>query len=140
MGSDGKAARKALRSAIESWFWRATLPPPAAPEANEVGDEAPVRSVRTELSSTLFSGEPADWVRYLDAVGDARYEKDVRVAVHLEAGLGLLVFEPETENSRWLAELLNFGFKELAQRLAPRPHVLKVFRELIFENEANRHA
>jgi hypothetical protein len=140
MGSDGKAARRALRSAIESWFWRATLPPPAAPEAKEVGDEAPVRSVRTELSSTLFSGEPADWVRYLDAVGDARYEKDVRVAVHLEAGLGLLVFEPETENSRWLAELLNFGFKELAQRLAPRPHVLKVFRELIFENEANRHS
>lgn len=140
MGSDGKAARKALRSAIESWFWRATLPPPGAAEANEANEEAKQRSVRTELSSTLFSGEPADWVRYLDAVGDARYEKDVRLAVHLEASLGLLVFEPETENSRWLAELLNFGFKELAQRLAPRPHVFKVFRELIFENEANRRS
>jgi hypothetical protein len=135
MGSDGKAARKALRSAIESWFWRATPPPPPT-----VAEEAPVRSVRTELSSTLFSGEPADWVRYLDAAEDARYEQDVRIAVHLEANLGLLVFEPETEDSRWLAELLSFGFRELAQRLAAKPHVFKVFRELIFENEANQRS
>jgi hypothetical protein len=137
MGSDGKAARKALRSAIESWFWRATLPPPP----QEPSEDTPTtRGVRTELSSTLFSGEPADWVRYLDATEDARYEKDVRIALHLEASLGLLVFEPETESSRWLAELLSFGFRELGERLTPRPHVLKVFRELIFENEANRHS
>ena len=136
MSSEGKAARRALRSAIESWFWRATLPPPS----REVAVDAPARSIRTELSSTLFSGEPADWVRYLDAEEDARYEKDVRIAVHLEAKLGLLVFEPETEDSRWLAELLGFGFRELGQRLAKKPHVFDVFRELIFENEANQRS
>ena len=135
MGNDGKAARRALRSAIESWFWRATLPPP--PPAEEVGVDAPPRSIRTELSSTLFSGESAEWVRYLTAGEGARYEPGVRIGVHLERSLGLLVFEPETEDSRWLAELLSFGFRELAQRLAAKPHVLKVFRELIFENEAN---
>ena len=140
MGGDGKAARRALRSAIESWFWRATLPPPGPAAPSEATEEASIRSIRTELSSTLFSGEPADWVRYLDAAEGARYESDVRVAVHLEASLDLLVFEPETESSRWLAELLSFGFKELTQRLAPRAHVFKVFRELIFENEANQRS
>ncbi len=134
MGSDGKAARRALRSAIESWFWRSTVPPPGATE------EAPALSIRTELSSTLFSADPTEWVRYLSAQESTRFERDVRIAIHLEASLGLLVFEAETEASRWLAELLNFGFRELAQRLAEKPHVLKVFRKLIFENEANQRS
>src|SRR5882724_6972901 len=130
MGSDGKAARKALRSVIESWFRRAPPPPERADEKNG--------RVRTELSSTLFSAEPTEWVRYLGATDDARYEPDIRISVHLESELGLLVFEPETDESRWLAELLGFGFRELGRRLAAKPHVLKVFRQLVFENEANR--
>jgi hypothetical protein len=133
MGSDGKAARRALRSAIESWFWRAPPPPDRAEETQR-------RSVRTELSSTLFSADPTDWVRYLDAAEDVRYESDIRIAVYLEPGLSLLVFEPETEASRWLADLLRFGFQELAVRLAAKPHVYKVFRELILENEANQRS
>ena len=133
MGSDGKAARKALRSAIESWFWR-TPPPP------ERAEEASGRSIRTELSSTLFSADPADWVSYLNAPESVRYDSDVRISVYLESGLGLLVFEAETEASRWLAELLRFGFQELGQRLAAKPHVLKVYRELIFENEGNQRS
>ncbi len=133
MGSDGKAARRALRSAIESWFWRSPPPPDRA-------EEAQGRGIRTELSSTLFSADPADWVGYLNAPEGSRYQSDIRIAVYLESSLGLLVFEPETEASRWLAELLGFGFRELTQRLAAKPHVLKVFRELIFENDANRHS
>ncbi len=137
MGNDGKAARRALRSAIEAWFWRAALPPPPP---QEVLADTPLRSIRTELSSTVFSGEPSDWVAYLHASEDARYERNVRIALHLEPELGLLAFEPETEDSRWLADLLGFGFRELSQRLAAKPHVFKVFRELIFENEANRRS
>src|ERR1041384_2118918 len=60
MASDGKAARRALRSAIEGWFWRAAF---AEPEA--VATNAPVPSIRTELSSTVFSGDARDWVHYL---------------------------------------------------------------------------
>lgn len=133
MGSDGKAARRALREAIESWFGRG----PAQPEHAE---EAPARSIRTELSSTLFSADPGAWVRYLSAPQETRYESDVRIAVHLDSRLVLLVFEPETEESRWLAELLSFGFRELAQRLASKPQVLKVFRQLVFDNEANQRS
>ncbi|MDF3064914.1 MAG: prkC 27 [Polyangiaceae bacterium] len=133
MGDDGKAARKALRSAIESWFGRAPLPPQRAEELH-------ARSVKTELSSTLFSGEAAEWVRYLGASAEARYEPDIRIAVHLQPSLGALLFAPETEESRWLAELLSFGFRELSRLLAAKPHVLKVFRELVFENEANRRS
>jgi hypothetical protein len=131
MGSDGKAARKALRSVIESWFRREPAPP-------ERAEELQGRSIRTELSSTLFSADATEWVRYLGATEDARYEPDLRISVHLESQLGLLVFEPETEDSRWLAELLSFGFRELSRQLLAKPHVLKVFRQLVFENEANQ--
>ncbi|RYZ05617.1 MAG: hypothetical protein EOO73_19190 [Myxococcales bacterium] len=133
MGNDGKAARKALRSAIESWFGRAPSPPQRAEELH-------ARSIKTELSSTVFSGAPAEWVRYLSASEETRYASGPRVSVHLEPALGVLAFEPQGEDSRWLAELLGFGFRELAQRLSQKPHVLKVFRALVFENEANRRS
>ncbi len=60
-------------------------------------------------------------MHYLNAPEESRYESDVRISVYLESGLGLLVFEPETEDARWLAELLSFGFRELSQRLAAKP-------------------
>jgi len=126
MGSDGKAARKALRSVIESWFRRE----PASPERAE---ELQGRSIRTELSSTLFSADATEWVRYLGATEDARYEPDLRISVHLESQLGLLVFEPETEDSRWLAELLSFGFRELSRQLVAKPHVPAVRHRVIVE-------
>jgi hypothetical protein len=133
MASDGKAARRALRSAIESWFWRSTAPEPALAEA------APSPTVRTELSSTVFSGDARDWVNYLQLGEERRYELDVVVAIHLQPDLHLIAFEPETEPSRWLGELLTFGFRELMRRLEAKPHVLKVFRQLVFDNKANRN-
>jgi hypothetical protein len=133
MGSDGKAARKALRSAIQSWFGR-------APSSPLHPDEPAAHSIRTELSSTVFSGDSAAWVRYLGTSEDARYEAEVRVAVRLETERGLVVFEPENEASRWLAELLSFGFRELSRRLARKPHAFKVFKQLVFDNEANRRS
>ena len=132
MGSDGKAARRALRSVIEAWFWRAALPDP--PDA----EDAPARSIRTEISSTVFSGDARAWVHYLQTPEERRYEADMAVAVHLQPELRLIVFEAETEQARWLAELLTFGFRELTRRLEPKPHVLKVFRQLVFDNDANR--
>lgn len=131
MGSDGKAARKALRSAIQSWFGR-------APSSPLHIDEPASHSVRTELSSTVFSADSAAWVSYLGTSEDARYEADVRVAVRLHTERALVLFEPENETSRWLAELLSFGFRELSRRLSRKPHAFKVFRQLVFDNEANQ--
>jgi len=50
MGNDGKAARKALRSAIESWFLRATMPPPPP-------EPAVLTGIRTRGYSVKFTGE-----------------------------------------------------------------------------------
>jgi hypothetical protein len=132
MASDGKAARRALRSAIEGWFWRAAFTDP-----EPVQTDPPVPSVRTELSSTVFSGDARDWVHYLQLPEAQRYDPDIVVAVHIQPELHLIVFEAETEPSRWLADLLSFGFRELARRLEDKPHVLKVFRNLVFDNPAN---
>src|SRR6478752_2770796 len=134
MASDGKAARRALRSAIESWLWGASVPEPT------LSEDTPVPTIRTELSSTVFSGDARDWVTYLQLSEELRYEPDVVVAVHLQPELHLIVFEPETEQSRWLADLLSFGFRELARRLEAKPHVLKEFRHLVFDNPDNRNA
>lgn len=138
MASDGKAARRALRSAIESWFWRSSVPDVEA-ELTPTGD-LPTPSIRTELSSTVFSGDARDWIHYLNLSEEARYEADVAVAVHLQPELHIIVFEPESGQARWLADLLTFGFRELARRLENKPHVLKVFRQLVFDNPANRTA
>lgn len=131
MGTDGKAARRALRSAIEAWFWRTS-----APTSSEEG--APPRSIRTELSSTVFSGDAQAWVRYLQMSEDVRYELGIAVTVHLQPELRVIAFEPETEESRWLSDLLTFGFRALTRRLEQKPHVSKVFRQLVFENRANQ--
>lgn len=135
MASDGKAARRALRSAIEGWFWRTTFP-----GQESIVADAPVPSVRTELSSTVFSGEARDWVHYLQLPEERRYEPDLGVWVHIQPELHVIVFEADTEPSRWLAELLTFGFRELGRRLENKPHVLKIFRNLVFDNPANQQA
>lgn len=137
MASDRKAARRALRSVIESWFWRAPLP---EPEPESAAGEGRASSVRTELSSTVFSGDARAWVRYLQLTEQERYEPGLAVAVHLQPELGVTAFEAENEASRWLEELLSFGFRELVHRLEAKPHVAKVYRQLLFENRANHGA
>jgi hypothetical protein len=135
MSSNGKAARRALRSALEAWFFGASE---GAPEP-ALGGAAPT-PVRTELSATLFSGNAQDWVAYLQASEAQRYEPDVAVTVHLQPDLHLLAFEAENAESQWLAELLQIGFRELTRHSRERPHVAKVFRELIFANVANQRS
>jgi hypothetical protein len=131
VGKKEEAARLAVRAALDSWNWR----PPQnreeqAPSSMRSGGRS--SNIRTELSTTVFSAEPEDWVRYLQLPLGERYQSDVKVHVHLQRAWRLIAFEAENEQSRWLAELLDEGVRRAHHRLEPKPHVLRAFDELVF--------
>lgn len=133
MSSNGKAARRAMRSVLEAWLWGE-----ADASASEPKQDKPARRVQTDRSATLFSGDAAEWVAYLHASEERRYERGLGVAVHVQADPSLIAFEAENADSEWLANLLRVGFRELERLSREKPHVAKVLRGLIFENVANR--
>lgn len=130
-GKKEEAARLAVRAALDSWNWR---PPPNGDELapGSLRSAARAPSIRTELSTTVFSAEPEDWVRYLKLPLSERYQPDIKVHVHLQRDWRLIAFEAESEHSKWLAELLEAGIRFAHQRLEPKPHVLRAFDELVF--------
>ena len=89
---------------------------------------------RTEFSATVFSGDVADWVRYLGTAAEARYERGIGVRVHLQPELHLVAFEPEGDDSRWLAELLQRALGLVRSHAERKPNVLALLDELLFTN------
>lgn len=92
----------------------------------------PVPSVRTEFSTTVFSGTPAEWVRYLGTSVGARYEPGVEVNVHLQDERHGIHFEPVNPESEWLANVLGRGLTLTRDRLGHKPNVVHALEELMF--------
>src|SRR6185369_7593539 len=108
----GDAVRQAVRDALASWYG----PPPSAPPAGRRSPRAWSQTgVRTELSTTVFSSDPEEWVRYLTLPFHERFVPDIRVLVHRHRALKLVAFEPEHESSQWLATLLDDGLRAVRQ-------------------------
>ncbi|MFZ5891126.1 MAG: hypothetical protein ACOY0T_08750 [Myxococcota bacterium] len=128
------AANQALLAALDSWNWR----PPPNPDAVPSVESAAARGLRTESSVTVFSGDLPEWVRYLSLGAEHRCEPNMVVRVHVQAELRLLVFEPENEDSRWLAEILNSSFRRLSKRVEDKSHVARALNQLLFEGKAPR--
>ncbi|HET7543721.1 MAG TPA: hypothetical protein VFK05_27800 [Polyangiaceae bacterium] len=124
-----EAVQQALQAALDSWNWR----PPPSPASDAV-QETPEAGVQTELSTTVFSGEAKEWLRYLSIPPSARFEPDLRVRVHFQADFSMIAFEAENDDSRWLADLLALGMRRVRKRLEDKPKVLQVFEDLLFRN------
>ena len=125
-----EAVHQALQAALDSWNWR-------TPSPHVVGhpSEAVVEpGLRTELSTTVFSGEAREWLRYLNLPPATRFETDISVRVHFQPELKIAAFEAETDESRWLADLLALGLRRARKRLEDKPKVLSVFDDLLFGN------
>lgn len=125
-----EVVHQALRAALDSWNWR----PPSPHVAGHPSEAATEPGLRTELSTTVFSGEAKEWLRYLRLPTHLRFEPEIAVRVHLHADLRVAAFEPENEDSRWLADLLVTSLKKVRKRLEDKPKVLNVFDELMFAN------
>jgi hypothetical protein len=134
-----EAVQQAIHAALDSWDWR---PPSSRESFGDLARAAPTVSkiVQTELSSTLFSGEPEEWVRYLRMTREQRYEPGLEVHAHLHPELRVIAVDPVNEDSEWLAELLDRGVRLLRDRLDDKPQVRRALDELIFENASNRDA
>ncbi len=126
-------AEASLQAVIQGWDRRA--PSLLDSAAGLTGAES-VRASGppTEFSATVFSGEAADWVTYLSTPVAARYERGVGVRAHLHPELRLVVFEPENEDSRWLAELLDKVLKWVIERAERKANVKALLDELLFAN------
>lgn len=93
--------------------------------------------VKTSYASTVFSGQPAEWVRYLDLRHAERYDSPIYIDVHLSDRA--LAFAAASDVSRELAAHLSQAFDELQQTLRGKPaFVGKAFERAIFGNPSNR--
>lgn len=122
------AVHQALQAALDSWNWR----PPSPHVVGHQSETILLPGLRTELSTTVFSGEAKEWLRYLSMSAASRYEPDLCVRVHLHPDLRVVAFEAENEESRWLADLLALGLRKTRKRLEDKPKVLNIFDELLF--------
>jgi len=125
-----EAVHQALQAALDSWNWR----PPASHIVGHPSETIDEPGLRTELSTTVFSGEAKEWLRYLSLPASARYEPDLRVRVHFQADFKMVAFEAENDESRWLSDLLALGLRRARKRLEDKPKVLQVFEDLLFGN------
>jgi len=125
-----EAVHQALQAALDSWNWR----PPASHIVGHPSETIDEPGVQTELSTTVFSGEAKEWLRYLSLPASTRYEPDLRVRVHFQADFKMVAFEAENDDSRWLSDLLALGLRRARKRLEDKPKVLQVFEDLLFGN------
>ena len=129
-----KEANQALRAALDSWNWRPPPNPHAVPHVSSPAS----RGLHTESSVTVFSGDLEEWVNYLALDPEERVESGIGVRVYLEPKSDLVAFAPESEESRWLSDLLMEGFLLVRKRLKNKPHVMRSLDELLFEPSNDR--
>ena len=123
------AVKHAVREALESWYG----PPPSAPPPGSSRARAWRQAgVRTELSTTVFSAGPEQWVRYLTLSHAERFDARIRVLVHRHRALKLVAFEAEHDEALWLARLLDDGLRAIRQLLSQKPNVLAAVEDLLF--------
>jgi len=125
-----EAVHQALQAALDSWNWR----PPSPHVMGHPSEGVVEPGLRTELSTTVFSGEAKEWLRYLNMPTATRFEADLRVRVHLQPDFRMVAFEAENDDSRWLADLLALGLRRARKRLEDKPKALNIFEELLFTN------
>ena len=125
-----EAVHQALQAALDSWNWR----PPSPHVMGHPSEGVVEPGLRTELSTTVFSGEAKEWLRYLNMPAATRFEADLRVRVHLQPDFRMVAFEAENDDSRWLADLLALGLRRARKRLEDKPKALNIFEELLFTN------
>lgn len=106
-----------------------------APDFESVREPAFLQ--QTLRSSTVFSGDPDEWVRYLNTPWKQRRNHPLFMDIEIDRDGRRLSFHPRNEDSRDWADRLNTGFRILSERLEDHKRTRKVYRQLLFENKSN---
>jgi hypothetical protein len=90
----------------------------------------------TDISATVFGGEPRQWLRYL---GTKRAERHAGAPVRIlwNPAEHALEFRAEDSATGELAEVLNRGLTFMRQQLQRVPHAACVLDDMIFGNASN---
>lgn len=106
--------------------------PSAGAGSRAAWSESIIPPLKTEFSATVFSGNAPEWVRYLSTPVEARYEEGTAVRILLSSSLRVVAFDPENDDSRWLAELLGNLMRWVRERAARKPNVAALLDNLLF--------
>jgi hypothetical protein len=97
----------------------------------------PIHRSKTPHTTTVFSGEPEEWISYLKTPWDQRRNHPLELDVEIDKATHTLKFHASNSDSKVWAKLLNEGIKLIRKHLESTPTALEVFEELIFENPTN---
>ena len=97
----------------------------------------PTHRSKTPHTTTVFSGEPEEWIAYLKTPWKQRRNHPLNLDVEIEKESHTLKFHAKNADSEKWAELINDGMNLIRKLLQSKPKALEVFEELIFENATN---
>ena len=103
----------------------------------QASPDKPARPVPINRSTTVFSGEADDWLRYLQRPWEDRRDGEFDLEILFHSGRRQIEFVAGNSRSvRW-ADALTRAFREIPLRLGKSPAASSVFHEMIFGNPAN---
>src|SRR5262244_689689 len=94
------------------------------------------QAIETDFSTTVFTGDPQQWIRYLGMNRAERYV-ETRVRILWTLADRTLSFRAEAPGSQELAGCLNLGLTLLRQQLQRAPHAARALDDMIFGNTSN---
>lgn len=97
----------------------------------------PTHRSKTTHTTTVFSGEPEEWISYLKTPWNERRNHPLDLDVELDKESRKIHFHARNDESKKWAAKLNTGIELIRKYLTKSPKALEVFEELIFENKTN---
>ncbi|MEI6072094.1 MAG: hypothetical protein WCS31_09895 [Verrucomicrobiae bacterium] len=95
------------------------------------------RTIPTNRSTTVFSGEAGDWQPYLQRPWSGRQDGVFAMDIVLDPPQRHIGFVSLNERSARWAEALGRGFAQARSRLEKTPAAARVFDEMVFGNPSN---
>lgn len=105
------------------------------PDFESVRD--PAFTQQTQRTTTVFSGDPDEWVAYLNTPREERRNHPLFLDVEIDQDKKWIQVHSRNEDSRQWAEWFNEGFRIITERLESLKKTRKVYRDLVFGNQSN---
>lgn len=104
--------------------------------AHRPATPAAQRRVPTNRSTTVFAGESAGWLGYLQRPWGSRPDGVIEMEIEIHGRRKIEFSAHNPRSARW-AGVLAHAFREIQSRLENCPAAAKVFGEMVFGNPAN---
>src|SRR5262245_15558194 len=92
--------------------------------------------LETDFSTTVFSGDPQQWIRYLGMRRAERYT-ETHASIIWNPADRTLSFRPKEPGAQELASCLNLGLSLMRKQLQHAPHAASELDKMIFGNTSN---